>query len=108
MSQLQIQQMIEMIQSKPIGTREKSEWIDRLQTLNEEQLQDLWTVLNTKKKSEMEDLKQKNIVKINGCVTELENLTKKGVKLIYQKGEEINRQSEEVEKNDVLAELETA
>jgi len=100
-----IDQIIELIQNKPIGTREKSEWIERLPDLNEEQLNDLLAVLQAQDKEEMDQLQQKNLEKLEASVQELERLTQKGIQIIYQKGEELNKQTEEAEQEAVLGEL---
>lgn len=100
-----INQIIELIQGKDIGTREKSEWIERLPTLTEEQLQDLLKVLQAKSKEELEDLQQNNLTKLENQVQELEKITNQGVKLIYQKGEEVSREKEKTERDSVIAEL---
>ena len=101
-----INKIIELIQNKQIGTREKSEWIERLPNLDEEQLRDLLAVLQAQTRAEMDKLQQKNLEKLEGQVQDLEELTQKGVKLIYQKGEEVSRQDEEPERESVIAELE--
>lgn len=106
MSQVQIQQIIELIQSKNIGTRDKSAWIDRLQVMSPEQLEDLYQVLNARTREELEALQQKNIHKLNGYLGDLKDLTQKGIKLIYQKGEEASRQKEVAEQSAVLQALE--
>lgn len=101
-----INKIIELIQNKQIGTREKSEWIERLPNLYEEQLRDLLAVLQAQTHAEMDELQQKNLEKLEGQVQDLEELTKKGVKLIYQKGEEVSRQDEGSERDATIAELE--
>ncbi len=101
-----IDKIIELIQNKQIGTREKSEWIERLSNLNEEQLNDLLAVLQAKTKEEMDKLQQKNLEKLEEQVQELEKITEDGVKLIYKKGEEVSRENEESEQDAAIAELE--
>ena len=100
-----IDQIIELIQNKQIGTREKSEWIERLTSLDEEQLRDLLAVLQAQTKDEMDKLQQKNLEKLEEHVANLEKLTEKGVKLIYQKGEEVSEEKEEAEQDAAIAEL---
>ncbi len=100
-----LDKIIELIQNKQIGTREKSEWIERLPNLDEEQLKDLLAVLEAQTNKEMDILEQKNIIKLEAQTRELEDLTEKGIKLIYQRGEEVSRQDEVSEREAAIAEL---
>lgn len=101
-------QIIVLIQESNLDTLTKTEWIDRLPTLSEENQRDLLEVLKAKTKAELDLLQQKNLEKLNQTVRDLKKLTDEGVKLIYRKGEESSRQKEVDEGENILKELETA
>lgn len=102
-----IDQIIIRIQESNLDTLTKTQWIDRLPNLSEENLRDLLAVLQAKSKPELDNLQQKNIQKLNQSVEDLKALTDEGVKLIYKKGEDASRVNEEGEGESLLAELET-
>lgn len=100
-----INQIIVLIQETTLDTRTKTEWIERLPNLTEENLRDLLAILKAKTKGELENLQQKNLAKLNQSVEDLKKLTDAGIKLIYHKGEESSREQEIKEGEALLAEL---
>lgn len=100
-----INQIIELIQNTNIWTRAKSEWIERLPSLGEEELRNLLKVLQAKSREELDVLQQENLEKLNENVAELEKITKKGVDLVYARGEEITRRREAAAGEAAIAEL---
>lgn len=107
-----MQELITQIQAlfakRNLSEELKTQWAEKLPTLSEENLQDLLAVLQANNKEELDQLQQKNLEKLNQAVTDLKKLTDEGVKLVYQKGEELAREKEEEEGDDLLAELNEA